>query len=99
MVTRIDLDSVAPYLAPITTAIEVVATRTPIEVTPDHSPDLAITVSHIIGALVPTATAVTHLSADLLGNIRIRDTSKSPLMTHCQSTTAQTTMTVTQRMI
>ena len=34
-----------------------------------------------------------------LGNIRIRDTSKSPLMTHCQNTTAQMTMTVTQRMI
>ena len=34
-----------------------------------------------------------------LGNIRIRDTSKSPLMTHHQSTTAQMTMTVTQRMI
>ena len=34
-----------------------------------------------------------------LGNIGIRDTSKSPLMTHHQSTTAQMTMTVTQRMI
>ena len=34
-----------------------------------------------------------------LGNIRIRDTSKSPLMTHCQNTTAQMIMTVTQRMI
>ena len=34
-----------------------------------------------------------------LGNIRIRDTSKSPLMTHHQSTTAQMIMTVTQRMI
>ena len=34
-----------------------------------------------------------------LGNIRIRDTSKSQLMTHCQSTTAQMTMTATQRMI
>ena len=34
-----------------------------------------------------------------LGNIRIRDTSKSPLMTHHQNTTAQMTMTVTQRMI
>ena len=33
------------------------------------------------------------------GNIRIRDISKSPLMTHHQSTTAQMTMTVTQRMI
>ena len=34
-----------------------------------------------------------------LGNIRIRDTSKSPLMTHHQSTTAQMIMTGTQRMI
>ena len=34
-----------------------------------------------------------------LGNIRIRDTSKSPLMTHHQNTTAQMIMTVTQRMI
>ena len=34
-----------------------------------------------------------------LGNIRIRDTSKSPVMTHHQSTTAQLIMTVTQRMI
>ena len=34
-----------------------------------------------------------------LGKIRIRDTSKSPLMTHHQNTTAQMIMTVTQRMI
>ena len=34
-----------------------------------------------------------------LGNIRIRDTSKSPLTTHHQNTTAQMIMTVTQRMI
>ena len=34
-----------------------------------------------------------------LGNIRIRDTSKSPLTSHRQSTTAQMIMTVTQRMI
>ena len=102
----------------------------PIEVTPDHSTDLPITVSHVTGALVPTTTATTHLTADLhligifpemtadldinpgsnttnwpkdphpphrhhLGNIRIRDTSKSPLTTHCQSTTAQMTMAVT----
>ena len=132
MATRIDLDSVAPNLAPITTAIGVVSTRTPIEVTPDHSTDLPITASHVTGALVPTATATTHLTADLhligilpemtadlninpgnnttdqpedlhhrhhLGNTRIRDTNKSQLMTHHQSTTAQMTMTVTQRMI
>ena len=34
-----------------------------------------------------------------LGNIRIRDTSRSPLMTHPQNTTAQMIMIVTQRMI
>ena len=34
-----------------------------------------------------------------LGNIRTRDTNKSQLMTHHQSTTAQMTMTATQRMI
>ena len=134
MITRIDPDSVAPNLAPITTDIGVVATRTPIEVSLDHSTDLPIAVSHVTGALVPTATTVTHLTKDLhligispkmtadldinprsnttdwpedhhppcrhhLGNIRIRDTSKSPLTTHHQSTTAQMTMTVTQRMI
>ena len=65
MVTRIDLDSVAPNLTPVTTAIEVVATRTPIEVAPDHSTDLPITVSHITGALVPTAIITTHLTTDL----------------------------------
>ena len=134
MITRVDPDSVAPNLAPITTDIGVVAARTPIEVAPDHSTDLPITVSHITGALVPTASAATHLTTDLhligispemtayldinpgssttdqpknhyppgrhhLGNIGIKDTSRSPLMTHHQSTTAQMTMTVTQRMI
>ena len=133
-ITRTDPDSVAPGLAPVTTDIGVVATRTPIEVAPNHSTDLPIAVSHITGTLVSTITAVTHLTADLpligifpkmtadldinpgsnttdrpedphpphrhhLGNIRIRDTSKSLLMTHHQSTTAQMTMTVTQRMI
>ena len=34
-----------------------------------------------------------------LGNIRIRDTSRSPLMTHCQNTKAQIILIVTQRMI
>ena len=66
MVTRIDPDSVAPNLTPITTAIGVVAARTPIEVAPDHSTDLPIAVSQVTGALVPTATTiVTHLTADL----------------------------------
>ena len=134
MITRIDPDSVAPNLSPITTDIGVVAARTPTEVVPGHSTDLPTTVCHITGALVPTATTAIHLTADIhlvgilprmtadpdinprsnttdqpkdphppcrhhLGNLRIRDTSKSPLMTHHQSTTAQMTMTVTQRMI
>ena len=134
MITRIDPDSVTPNLTPVTTDIGVEAARTPIEVTPDHSTDLPAAVSHVTGALVPTATTKTHLTADLhligiflemtadlninpggnttdqledphpphrhhLGNIRIRDTSKSPLMTYHQSSTAQMTMTVTQRMI
>ena len=134
MITRIDPGSVTPNLTLVTTDIGVVATRTPIEVTPGHSTDLPTIVSHITGAPVPTATAVTHHTTDLhligilpkmtadlninpksnttdwptdphpphkhhLGNIRIRDTSKSPLMTHHQNTTAQMIMTVTQRMI
>ena len=134
MIIRIDPDSVAPDLALISTDTGVVAARTPIEVTPDHSIDLPITVFHITEALVLTATAATHLTADLhligilpkmtadlninpgnnttdqpedphpphrhhLGNARIGDTSKSQLMTHHQSTTAQMTMTATQRMI
>ena len=134
MITRIDPGSVTPNLTLVTTDIGVVAARTPIGVTPGHSTDLPTIVSHITGAPVPTATAVTHCTADLhligilpemtadlninpksnttdwptdphpphkhhLGNIRIRDTSKSPLMTHHQNTTAQMIMTVTQRMI
>ena len=59
------MDSVAPNLAPVTTAIGVVATRTLAEVTPDLSTDLPITASHMTGALVPTAAIVTHLTADL----------------------------------
>ena len=37
MITGTDLDSVIPNLAPVTTDTGVVATRTLIEVTPDHS--------------------------------------------------------------
>ena len=119
---------------PITTAIEVVAARTLTEVTPGHSTDLPIAASHVTGALVPTTTAATHLTADLqligilpkmtadlninpgdnttdqprdlhplhrhhLGNIRTRDTNRSQLMTHHQSTTAQMMMKVAQMMI
>ena len=130
MIIRIDPDSVAPDHTPITTDTGVVATRTPIEVTPDHSIDLPIAVTHDTEALVPTTTTVTHLTTDfqLIGilpemtanlninpgsnttdqpedphpphrHLRIKDTSKSPLTTHHQNTTAQMTMTVTQRMI
>ena len=134
MITRIGPDSVAPDLTLITTDIGVVATRTPVEVAPGHSTDLPTIVSHITGAPVPTATAMTHCTADFhligilpkitadlninpksnitdqptdprppcnhhLGIIRIRDTSKSPLMTHHQNTTAQMITTVIQRMI
>ena len=134
MITRTDPDSVAPNLTPVTTDTGVVATRTPIEVTPDHSIDLPIIVFYVTTALVLTTTAATCLTADLhligilpemtadlninpgnnttdqpedlnplhrhhLGNIRTRDTNKSQLTTHHQSTTAQMTMTVTQRMI
>ena len=134
MITGTDLDSVVPDLAPVTTDTGVVATKTTIEVTPDHSIDPPIAVFHITKALVLTATTVTCLTTDLhligilpemtadldinpgnntsdqsedlhplhrhhLGNIRTRDTNKSQLTTHCQSTTAQMTMIATQRMI
>ena len=65
MITETDLDSVTPDLAPITTAIGVVATRTLTEVAPDHSTDLPITASHVTGVLVPTTTFMTCLTADL----------------------------------
>ena len=65
MIAETDLDSATPNLTPITTAIEVVAARTLTEVTPGHSTDLPIAASHVTGALVPTTTAATHLTADL----------------------------------
>ena len=65
MITRIDPDSVTPDLTPITIDIGVVATRTPTEVAPGHSTDPPTIVSHVTGAPVPTATATTHLTADL----------------------------------
>ena len=65
MIIKIDPDSVTPDLAPEITDTGVVATRTPIEVTPDHSIDLPITVFHITEALVLTTTTVTHLTTDL----------------------------------
>ena len=134
MTTGTDLDSVALDPDPVTTVIGVAATRTLIEVTPDHSTDLPITTSHVTEVLVPTATAATHLITDLhpieilpemtadhdtdpesnttdqtkdlhplhghhLGNTRTKDTNKSQLMTHPQSTTAPMTMKATQMMI
>ena len=118
----------------MTTAIGAVAARTLTEVTPDHSTDLPIAVSHVTGALVFNTAVMTHLTADLhsieifpkmtadlnidpgnnttnqpkdlhplhrhqLGNLRTKDTNRSQLMTHHQSTTAQMTMKATQRMI
>ena len=65
MITRIELDSVAPDLTPVISDIGVVAARTTAEVDPGHSTDLPATVSHITGALVPTATAMKHHTADL----------------------------------
>ena len=65
MITETDLDSATLNLAPVTTAIEVIATMTLAEVAPDHSTDLPITASHVTGALVPMAAIVTHLTADL----------------------------------
>ena len=65
MITRTDPGSVAPDLALITTDIGVVAARTPIETTPGHSTDLPPIVSHVTVAPVPTATAMTHHTADL----------------------------------
>ena len=65
MITRIDPDSVVPSPAPITIDIGVAATKTPIEVTPGHSTDPPDIVSHVTGAQVPTATAMTHCTADL----------------------------------
>ena len=58
MIAGTDLDSVAPDLTPITTAIGVVAARTLTEVAPDHSTDLPIAASHMTGALVPTTAHV-----------------------------------------
>ena len=65
MITRRDPNSVAPSCTPITTDIGVAATRTTTEVTQNHSTDLPAIVSCITGALVPTPTTATHLTADL----------------------------------
>ena len=65
MITRIDPDSVAPGPTPVTIDIGVAATRTPVEVTQGHSTGLPNIVSHITGAQVPTAIAMTHCTTDL----------------------------------
>ena len=64
MATETDLDSAALDPDPITTAIGVVATRTLVEVTPDHSTDLPIATSHMTEAPVPTTAITIHLTAD-----------------------------------
>ena len=65
MITRLDPDSIAPNLTPVTTDIGVAAARTTTEITPGHSTDLPTIVFHITGAPVPTTSAATHLTADL----------------------------------
>ena len=64
MTTGTDLDSVALDPNPITTAIGVVATKTLVEVVPDHSTDLPIATSHVTEAPVHTTAIVIHLTAD-----------------------------------
>ena len=63
MATGTDLDSEALDANPITTAIGVVAVRTLIEVTPDHSTDLPIATSYMT-VPVPTTTIMIHLTTD-----------------------------------
>ena len=71
MTSGTDPDSVALDPNPVTTAIGVVATRTLVEATPDHSTDLPVTISHVTEAPVSTATVVIHLTADphLIGTL------------------------------
>ena len=64
MNTGTDLHSVALDLNPVTTVIGVVATRTLIEVAPDHSTDLPIATSHLTKAPVPTTAITIHPTAD-----------------------------------
>ena len=64
MTTGTDLDSVTLNPDPITTAIRVVATKTLIEVAPDHSTDLPIITSHVTEAPVPTAAIAIHPTTD-----------------------------------
>ena len=64
MTTGTDLDSVALDPNPITTALGLVATKTLVEVAPDHSADLPITTSHMIEAPVPTTAVTIHPTTD-----------------------------------
>ena len=64
MTTGTDLDSASLDPDPITTAIGVVATRTLIEVVPDHSTDLPVATSHMTEAPVPTTDITIHLTTD-----------------------------------
>ena len=77
MTTGTDLDSVALNPNPVTTAIGVVATRTLIEVTPDHSTDLPITTSHMTEAPVPTAAIMIHPTRPSSHRNTSRDDSRS----------------------
>ena len=64
MTTGTDLDSVTLDPDPVTTAIGVVATKTLIEVTPDHSTDLPIITSHVTEAPVHTSAFAIHPTTD-----------------------------------
>ena len=64
MNTGTDLDSVTLDLDPVTTAIEVVAAMTLIEVAPGHFTDPPIATSHMTEAPVPTTTIMIHPTAD-----------------------------------
>ena len=65
MNTEIDLDSVVLNPNPVTTAIEAAATMTHVGVDQDHSTDLPITTSHVIGTPALTAAIMTHPTADI----------------------------------
>ena len=64
MTTGTDPDSVTLNSSPITTAIGVVATKTLIKVTPDHSTDLPTATSHVTEAPAPTTAIVIHPTTD-----------------------------------
>ena len=59
------MTAVTPDPTPVTTAIGVIAARTPTEVALDYSTDLPAAASHMTGAPAPTAATATHLTTDL----------------------------------